>query len=68
MLFPTDDHARVGDEDVLQTANNGGGEGRVVAFAEDHGEYPPRGRLHCSMQSACIMPNLTSPPPTLPLN
>ena len=39
LVVPTDDHAGVGDEDVLQTADDGGGEGRVVAGAEDHGEH-----------------------------
>ena len=39
LVVPTDDHAGVGDEDVLQTADDGGGEGRVVAGAEDYGEH-----------------------------
>ena len=39
LVVPTDDHAGVGDEDVLQTANDSGGEGRVVAGAEDYGEH-----------------------------
>ena len=39
MVVSPDDHASVGDDDVLQTADDGGGEGRVVAGAEDHGEY-----------------------------
>ena len=39
LVVPTNDHASVGDEDVLQTADDGGGEGRVVAGAEDYGEH-----------------------------
>ena len=39
LVVSTDDHAGVGDEDVLQTADDGGCEGRVVAGAEDHGEH-----------------------------
>ena len=39
LVVSTDDHAGVGDEDVLQTADDGGGEGRVVAGAEEHGEH-----------------------------
>ena len=39
LVVPTDDHAGVGDEDVLQTSDDGGGEGRVVAGAEDNGEH-----------------------------
>ena len=39
LVVSTDDHAGVGDDDVLQTADDGGGEGRVVAGAEDHGEH-----------------------------
>ena len=39
LVVPTDDHAGVGDEDVLQTADDGGGEGRVVAGAKDYGEH-----------------------------
>ena len=39
LIISTDDHAGVGDDDVLQTADDGGGEGRVVAGAEDHGEH-----------------------------
>ena len=39
LVVPTDDHAGVGDENVLQTADDGGGEGRVVAGAEDNREH-----------------------------
>ena len=39
LVVPTDKHAGVGDEDVLQTADDGGGEGRVVAGAEDNREH-----------------------------
>ena len=39
LVVPTDEHAGVGDDDVLQTADDGGGEGRVVAGAEDYGEH-----------------------------
>ena len=39
LVVSTDDHASVGDDDVLQAADDGGGEGRVVAGAEDHGEH-----------------------------
>ena len=39
MVVPTDDHAGVGDEDVLQTSDDGGGEGRVVAGAEYSREH-----------------------------
>ena len=36
LVVSPDDHAGVGDDDVLQTADDGGGEGGVVAGAEDH--------------------------------
>ena len=39
LVVSTDDHAGVGDDDVLQTADDGGGEGGVVAGAEDHREH-----------------------------
>ena len=39
LVVSPDDHASVGDDDVLQTADDGGGEGGVVAGAEDHGEH-----------------------------
>ena len=39
LVVSPDDHASVGDDDVLQAADDGGGEGRVVAGAEDHGEH-----------------------------
>ena len=39
LVVSTDDHAGVGDEDVLQTADDVGGEGRVVAGTEDHGGH-----------------------------
>ena len=39
MVVSPDEHASVGDDDVLQAADDGGGEGRVVAGAEDHGEH-----------------------------
>ena len=38
LVVPTDDHAGVGDEDVLQTADDAGGEGRVAAGADDNRE------------------------------
>ena len=39
LVVSPDDHASVGDDDVLQAADDGGGEGRVVAGAEDNGEH-----------------------------
>ena len=39
LVVATDEHAGVGDDDVLQAADDGGGEGRVVAGAEDHGVH-----------------------------
>ena len=39
LVVSPDDHAGVGDDDVLQTADDGGGEGGVVAGAEDHREH-----------------------------
>ena len=39
LVVSPDDHAGVGDEDVLQTADDVGGEGRVVAGTEDHGGH-----------------------------
>ena len=39
LVVSPDDHASVGDDDVLQTADDGGGEGGVVAGAEDHREH-----------------------------
>ena len=39
LIISTDDHAGVGDDDVLQAADDGGGEGRVVACAEDNGKH-----------------------------
>ena len=39
LVVSPDDHASVGDDDVLQAADDGGGEGRVVAGAEDQGEH-----------------------------
>ena len=39
LVVSPDNHASVGDDDVLQAADDGGGEGRVVAGAEDHGEH-----------------------------
>ena len=39
LVVSPDDHASVGDDDVLQAADDGGGEGRVVAGAEDHGVH-----------------------------
>ena len=39
LIVPADEHAHVGDEDVFETAHNGGGESRVVSSAEDGGEH-----------------------------
>ena len=39
LVVTPDEHASVGDDDVLQAADDGGGEGRVVAGAEDNGEH-----------------------------
>ena len=39
LVVSPNDHASVGDDDVLQAADDGGGEGRVVAGAEDYGEH-----------------------------
>ena len=39
LVVSPDDHASVGDDDVLQAADDGGGEGRVVAGAEDNREH-----------------------------
>ena len=39
LVVSPNDHASVGDDDVLQAADDGGGEGRVVAGAEDHGDH-----------------------------
>ena len=39
LVVSPDDHASVGDDDVLQTADDGGGEGGVAAGAEDHREH-----------------------------
>ena len=39
LVVSPDEHASVGDDDVLQAANDSGGEGRVVAGAEDNGEH-----------------------------
>ena len=39
LVVSPNDHASVGDDDVLQAADDGGGEGRVVAGAEDDGEH-----------------------------
>ena len=36
--------ASVGDDDVLQAADDGGGEGRVVAGAEDNGEHQDKAK------------------------
>ena len=39
LVVAPDEHAHVGDEDVFETAHNGGGESRVVSSAEDGGEH-----------------------------
>ena len=39
LVVSPNEHASVGDDDVLQAADDVGGEGRVVAGAEDHGEH-----------------------------
>ena len=39
LVVSPNDHAGVGDEDVFQAAYYGGGEGRVEAGAEDHGDH-----------------------------
>ena len=38
-VVSTNDHARVGDDDVLDAADDAGCEGGVVAGAEDDGEH-----------------------------
>ena len=35
MIISTNEHSQVGDEDVLETTNDGGGEGGVVGRAQD---------------------------------
>ena len=39
LIISSNDHARVGDDDVLDAADDAGGEGGVVAGAEDDGEH-----------------------------
>ena len=39
LVVSPDDNAGVGDDDVLETAHDGGGEGGVVARAEDGGQH-----------------------------
>ena len=39
LVVAPNEHAHVGDEDVFETAHDGGGEGRVVSGAEDGGEH-----------------------------
>ena len=38
LVVASDEHAQVGDQDVLETANDGGGEGRVVLGAQHRRE------------------------------
>ena len=37
LIVPADEHAHVGDEDVLEAADDGGGKGGVVGSTEDGG-------------------------------
>ena len=37
LIVPADEHAHVGDEDVLEATDDGGGEGGVVQGAEGRG-------------------------------
>ena len=39
MIVSSDKHAGVGDDDVLEAAHDGGGEGGVVVGAENDGEH-----------------------------